>query len=510
VRCVLAFLAFACFVPAKACAQVMSVEELNDRVEQWRAAKKAPPASRYHVEGRATFLDRRHISFKNCRISFESASDLPEPTRRGSNLEAAGTIVRDERRGAYRFLVDSVRELPSDVETFLDRRRLLRDQPAEKLFDLADWARRRGEFYKDAELSTFSDEATVQALELERRQLPRGDWQGLLALADKAGRLKVPAKAAEELVHEGISILWRDTRGRTGVSLQELLKLIEVRLVGATEQSRNFDSAVQSTYFSAPDDTYRAADQEKRKRLNRMLYADVLLRTITPELAPDGSNGFEVAEKIDRLIPEQSALAESYRDRALATRSKEVDRLERPDLIETAKKYRDRGQARQAEQLIETWLTLRRRVLDPDDTEGLIQLTRDYRTLLNRNDLADKLLKEAWQRNPKATDIAERLQQAGYRLFDGAWMTIAEYNARPEGQLARKIRAGDIVKGMTGSDVRRSLGEPQRIARAATADQITEIWSYGQSDTTRLTVLLKRAKRQPDLSVVEVTQSAMQ
>ena len=76
-------------------------------------------------------------------------------------------------------------------------------------------------------------------------------------------------------------------------------------------------------------------------------------------------------------------------------------------------------------------------------------LSDEYRALLKRNESADRLLKDAWSRNRDATDIAERLQQAGYKLFEGTWMTDTEYVARFEGQMEQAIRAGRVDTGMT-------------------------------------------------------------
>jgi hypothetical protein len=284
------------------------------------------------------------------------------------------------------------------------------------------------------------------------------------------------------------------------------VELIAERLSGSRDPLPHPYAELRKEYFASPLEVYASADATTRGTLHRLLYCDVLLRTLTHDLAADGSNGFVIAERIDKQIPEQHALAETFRDRALAVRAREVESLSKAEMLALAREYRDRRQIPQADQLVEAWLTLRRRRLDPQDTEGLLQLTDDYRQLVRRNDLADLLLKEAWKRNPRLTDIAERLKQAGYRLHEGVWLSEAEFNARPEGQLEQAIRAGRVDIGMSASHVRRSLGEPQSLARAATAGQITEVWTYEQAAATRLVVRLTRGRRQSDLKVAEVSQ----
>ncbi|HTI49475.1 MAG TPA: hypothetical protein VL475_00935, partial [Planctomycetaceae bacterium] len=409
---------------------------------------------------------------------------------------------------AYSFRVESLRELPNDLETFLERRRELRNRSADAWYELGEWAEKRGEFYKDQELLARSEEANLRGLELEWQGPARGNSPQLLALADKARRLHLPGKLAEELRHEALVVLWLDTRRETGDKLTGLLSQMSDLLPGSTVPLTDPNARLQKEYFDSPLEVYRRADGPTRTTLHRLLYVDVLLRTITPELAADGSNGFAIAEKIDALAPEQHALAESFRDRALAARAQEVETLTKSDMLALADEYRGRQQPQRAEQLIESWLTLRQRRLEPDDTEGLIQLTDEYRNLLKRHDLADRLLKDGWKKNPRATDIAERLERAGYRLHEGAWLNAMEYNNRPEGRVDQAIRTGRVEIGMSAGNLRRSLGEPQRLARSATSGQISEIWTYDQIGATRLTVRLHRNRRQSEATVVEISQSS--
>ena len=158
----------------------------------------------------------------------------------------------------------------------------------------------------------------------------------------------------------------------------------------------------------------------------------------------------------------------------------------------------------EADHLIETWLTIRLRKLEADDTEGLLELTDDYRKLLRQNDVANRLLIDAWKRNPKAADFTERLENEGYHLDGTNWVTAAEFNSRPEGQLEQAIREGRVEPGMTVSHVRRSLGEPAAQARAATAGQVTEVWRYEFSGSTQLVVRFVRRAAQAEMTVVGV------
>src|SRR5262249_2198421 len=187
-------------------------------------------------------------------------------------------------------------------------------------------------------------------------------------------------------------------------------------------------------------------------------------------------------------IPEQHRLAESFRDRALRAQAEDVANLGRSQMLELAEQYRELRQNKEAEKLVETWLTVRVRATDADDTEGLLELTEDYRRLLKRDDQANRLLMDAWKRNPRAKDVIERLEKEGFHLEDDHWITAAEFDSRREGKVEKAIREGRVEPGMTASEVRRSLGVPPAVARAVTAGQVMEVWTYDLSNTTKLLV----------------------
>jgi len=494
-------------LPSLVRGETLSIEQLNEKVAGWKAGKKEPPPVKYQVEGRALLVAKERVQFRNSPIIFESDEPLPELTRPSMCIEATGMVVRDPETGAYSFRVQSIRELPSDLDRFLEKRRQARSGPPSKWFELGAWAAQRGEFYKDHELIARSEEAYQKGIESERLALARDNPQGFFELAEKARRYKLSEKRAQELLHEGIIILWQSSRRQSGQPLVELARIISERLKGSTTELPQIDVELEKEYVAAPLEVYREADTATRNKLHRILYVDVVLRTILPELKSDGSNGFAIAEKIEKQAGEKRSEIERCKDLALAARSKEVETLSKSDMLALADSLRKRDQPQAAEQLTESWLTLRLRQLEADDTEGLIEVTDDYRALLKRHDLANRLLIDGWVRNQKATDLAERLQQAGYVLHEGTWLTESKYNARPEGRLEQAIRAGRVDPGMTASHVRRSLGEPQRQARSATAGQVSEVWTYDQSNSTRLVVRLQRNRRQTELTVVDVTQA---
>jgi hypothetical protein len=496
---------------AQARAEAMPMMEFYAKVEQWTSEKKEPPPLTYTVEGRVNLVSREWLSFQNCKhcksnVVFQLKTDFPERRSKSSNIEVTGKVHRDPRSGVYTFEVLAAREVSGDVEKFHELRRKLRQQPPEKSYELAQWAKTRGEFYEDHRLVALSEEVCRDGFELERKELARDNPEGLLKLVDKARRLRLPLSLQDELAHEAFHHLCAKSENLSIPALLDLAKRMTGYLSECQTPLRFLPTDLMKEYNVRPLPTYAAAAPETRHKIHRLLYSDLIKRTITPGLAADGSNGFEIAEQIEKLVPEQRLLAEGFRTRALAAQAADVEKLTRSQMLELADKYRERQETREANHLVETWLTLRLRALEPDDTEGLLELTDDYRRLLRQHDFANRLLIDAWKRSPKAADIAERLETEGYHLDGTNWLTETEFNSRPEGRLDRAIREGRVEPGMTASHVRRSLGEPASQARAATAGQVTEIWRYELSGSTHLVVRFVKRAGQTELAVVDVAQ----
>lgn len=488
---------------ASAAVRDFTVEEFND-------PKNRREGVEVRVEGRVSTYSGQMLRLKYCDLPFYSPTDLPPRVRSAGNIEVTGVVEPSKTSGRPQFTIRSVRETPSDLDRYLAMRREIRKDDAEGWYELARWADKRGMFYKDQELLARSDEARLRGFEIERKTAARENPQDLLKLAARAKEVGVSDAVRQELVHSAYQLQWSRLKSEPVEKLSSLAEGIARDLPGSTEPLPFAESELTKAYAEHPLEAYRTADAAARRKMHRLLYGQVLLRTLMPKLAADGSNGFELADEIDKLLPEQHKLAETYRDKALAARAAMIEKLPRREVLALVEQYRGRRQPQEANQLLESWLTLRRRKLNPDDTEGLLQLTEEYRTLLNRSDLANRWLIEAHMKNPNAADIEEKLTQLGYRLVDGVWMSDLEFNARPEGRLDRAIREGRVEAGMTAAQVRRSLGEPLSFARAATAGQIVELWTYGLTDTSRLTIRLVKTRRQQEATVADVSETKSQ
>ncbi len=490
-------------------AETWSVREFEDKIRQWKADQKLPPPLTYTIEGRVSLYSKDRLRLLRCDVPFLSKSELPVFSRKLPNVEVTGKIVVDSRSGEYSFDISSVREVASDLEKFNELHRKARQQPADKWYELGRWAESRGEFYKDDVLLARSEDAYRHAIDLERKELAREKPEALLDLAERTVKYRVSPALREEIIHEAFYRLWKSSQKQAVPELKNLARRMAEQLSESTVPMKYWPDELLKKYLAEPLETYASADGATRRMIHRLLYADVIIRTITPRLEADAKNGFEIADEIDQAIREEKRQAEELRDRALKARAAEIDKLTRTQVLDLAETYRSRGEPKQADQVLQSWLTKRLRALDPDDTEGLLDVTDDYRRLLKQEALADRLLIDAWKRNPKAGDVIERLKELGYRLFEGSWLSASEFSDRPEGQLEQSIRQGRVETGMTAGNVRRALGEPLSKARAATAGQVAEVWTYGLSDASRLVVRLVKRADQKESTVVSVAQQSV-
>jgi hypothetical protein len=501
----------------------LSVKEFQDKLQGWKAEGKSPPPLPFEVEGRVSLYSKdrlRLFGLKDPPVLFLSKSELPDLARKWATV--TGKIRVDSRSGDYTFDISSAKESRSDLERFHEKRSKIRSATASDWYELGRWAEIRGQFYQNdgvvargvderfardvEELLSRGADAYRHGIEIERKARAKDDdVEGLFELAKKANEFRLPLADSQELIHEACHLLVQQSLAQQGSDLADLARQLGEKLPGVLDPAF-ISTDLARQYQNQAVATYAAADPATRRKLHRLLYTGVLMKTISAELADDALNGSEVADKIDKLVPEQYRLAEEYRDRALNARAKEPEKLTRSQVLDLAEQYRIRGSKRRGEQLLDDWLTLRLNRLDPDDTEGLLEVTEEYRRLLKRNDLADRLLIDAWKRNPHARDVAERLEKAGYRLFEGTWLAEEEFSNRPEGQMEQFIRAGVAKRGMTSGQVRRSRGNPDSFARAVSAGQVTELWSYTLSDGSRLVVRFVKKTGQPEAIVADVAQ----
>src|SRR5262249_39584190 len=141
---------------------------------------------------------------------------------------------------------------------------------------------------------------------------------------------------------------------------EQLLSDMEQDLPGCRTPLAADDPSLRQKYLLSPESVYASAKPAERQILHRLLWSSLELNRLERELSPDYQNGFEIASKIDDVIPEFHARAETYRDRVLRSRSLSVENMTRAEVLQLRQDYRDRKQPKLGEEAVEAWLQLKK------------------------------------------------------------------------------------------------------------------------------------------------------
>lgn len=491
------------FAPA---AEPQSVQSFVALTEKWPEFAQA--GLRFHLEGRYRFLSRKMIRFENCDLPFEAAPGQTLPRLPGSTRTAEVTGHLAMKVGKPTFIVQDLRERPSDLDAVRARRvEIVRRGDAEAWYGLGRWIAERASFYGDDELQREADAANLQALTIERSTLAADDVEGRFALAEKAAGLKLES-ARVELLHEAFRLRWDALRKKPAPDYQSLLDELARDLPGSARSLAELAPALEKKYRELPLAVYGAADATERRRLHRLFFSEVALAMIRADARPDGRNGFEIAARIEKLLPERKALAEQYRDAELQWRLSRVASLSRSDMLDLARQFEERDQPAKALETKRAWLIARTERLRQEGASGLVVAAEEYINLLDDRSTAVELLIEAHRQAPESQQATSHLRQLGYVWNQGRWLPSAEAEALPLSPIQQAIREGRIARGMTAAEVRQALGAPASVARVATAEQINEVWIYGERNASRLAIhfLRPRQENAAEARVVGVSQ----
>ncbi|HLQ45238.1 MAG TPA: hypothetical protein VK137_10950, partial [Planctomycetaceae bacterium] len=359
----------------------------------------------------------------------------------------------------------------------------------------------------------------------ERQELKEVTPATLRTLAGRAHDLGLDESLRFDLLHESFWLEWEslqksappidpnaDEIDVANDPLFAFLERLDGDLPGATTKSENMPPLLTDAHRKSPLLSYRNADEASRRVLHRLFHLDVATAAIARLTRPDGSNGSEIAERIDELIPEQHDLAERHRDAELAFLAKNAATISRNQLNDLVQRCRDRKQETFAKEAIVNWLKRREQSLRKDGVTGLIQLADERLALLQDQAGAGSLLLEAFQQTPKNEDIIERLKKLGYQEVNGQWMLPTAMPTTPnrattpmsETELDRNIRRGIPSVGMTPDQLLRCLGAPSSVTRIATFGRVTESWTYREGASIRHTATIEGRPNLRTASVVAI------
>jgi hypothetical protein len=391
------------------------------------------------------------------------------------------------------------------MHQYRDREAALRHPKADDWYALAQWAGERGRFYDDDELLAAARLCNVRGLGLEARDLPRDDIDGRFHLASKARTIGVPEAISDELRHEAYRAWW--TRAISGAAtnteeLAALLRRLQTDWPHALAPLTAWPTDLLNAYTQNPLEAYRLADEAQRGILRRIFAGTVQLRQITATAAADGSNGREIAARIETQVPERRSLAEQYREQELRYRKSQIGGASKAEAIELANTFRQRRQDDQAVETLRRWLAARAQQLGKlAGAPEHLALADDYWSLLHDEATTVMHLEAARRLEPESPDVAARYRELGYELESGRWT-----KPLPQQGGSRPAAATALDVGLTPAEVRQIQGGPTRIATVVSGNSVDEFWTYGEPGTSRLVVQFGRRLHQSESRVVRIFQ----
>ena len=219
-------------------------------------------------------------------------------------------------------------------------------------------------------------------------------------------------------------------------------------------------------------------------------------------VSADGRDGDQIAEKIERLIPEEATLAEQQRGLRLAYRVAHLSTETRADVENLAARLRERGQDDVARQALLQWIKSHELRLKGDGVIGLLRLADEYLSLLNNEAVAVEYLSDAYRIDPTFEEVKTKFASLGYQWQKSRWIKGNSSNSNSANPTPQAPTG--ISKGMASAELRKLLGEPGSLSRAITSRGITEVWSFGPAGGSRLVVRLEQKGRDTEPKVTAV------
>lgn len=470
----------------------IDVQQLNKQKARW--PEMADEKQRISLGGRFSGRAGNLFRMQKCELSFRAQRGLNLPRiRSGNNVEVIGFLRQHE--GQIEFLVERIAQGKADADVLQSRKNRLSPSDFKAWYELAEWARRRAEFYEDSVLLDGSQELLQQGFKIERQSIARGEHKKLRALAERAKELQLDEALRNDLIHQSLRWQWAQLAAKKPLPVKErtaFLKQLGDDLKNARQPIRLQKPKLQREYKIRPEQTYADAKLSDRILLHRYFYREVLLPMIVAELKSDGSNGEAVSLRLRREIPEESELADDYEARELQFRVKNSNSLTRSEMLDLVDQLERTNQRKLAKETKTKWVRASASRLATRGPAGLVQAANEYDALLGDRTKAIQLLKQAWQESPEKAEIEQRLERFGVYRRENAWMSKAQVDALPENQIDQAMRDARVIPGMNMDQVRKSLGQPDRVSRMITLGQTQIAWSFLDASSNRVVVLFRR------------------
>lgn len=481
-------------------AQTLSVREIvSDSVDLKMLADREKTV---HISGRydGRLGSRIRLAKLPVEVVPQRSVTLPENMRTGQRLTVSGLL----RRTRDIIVLDTSRISigTTDVERLASRAQQLRQNQPSEMYALADEFQELAEFYDDQELRNAVQSLRLSAFQNQRAAV-RGDSAGLQRLAESA---ETRGFFSEDLI---ASVRFESVIAAAKTGMENgLSKRIQESLPGWNEPSKAEPFEHEALYLRDPVSAFEASDERQRRQIVRLVYRRVRLAEILNQLKTDGSNGLNMADQLQKELPEETAAILKAREAFVQYRLQGVPTLNRRQLEDLVELLTVLRRESGINSMVTEWLQAQERRLENGQLDGVLASAEEYLFAWERwkteawRQRAVELLKRGWgmarDTAPQEADaIAKRLEQLGWTHLRGQWMTSQDVANLPGNDIDLAMKEGRVVKGMSPAQVLATLGEPSRKVRLLSARLVSEIWIYGDVEGSGITVHLERGRHVP-------------
>ncbi len=502
-------------------AETVSVQEFLEMEKDWKDLAKKK--TKITIEGRISSISKTFFRFRKCKISFRSSrkNGFRTTSIKSRTVEVYGNLkkslkARDKNseEPEYYFEVKTLSAIPSDMKSFENKRLFLKKDNPDSWAKLGKWALNRASFYEDNDLMIAGEEVIYKSFIIEKKLIPDKQYKPLFALIQKMNDWPFETIApSEEMIwfrHEAFRRWWNEVKANKLADVDPLKNEIRGQLKGCESVITPEEFKLKDSYEKNPVQVYNEAPPEKRPVLHRLFYIDILYEVIMSQKQAGGENGYEIASLLDKNIPEIKGVQGKLRGEELDLRKKRIQTFTRAEILDLAKKYKERNEIKNRTEVLKTWLKIRTGKELKEGPAGLLLIARDYQLLLNDQKTSYEILIQAYEMNPKSEEISQALKKLGYAFQKGRWIKASNVKPTEVSKIRAAMKSGEVIKGMTQDQVTKTLGKPGSISKAASVSKIDIVWVYGNRAENRLVIhfIKQRKNRKSSVKVYSISQLA--
>lgn len=394
------------------------------------------------------------------------------------HVELSGKLSR--AGGKLRFTVDRLNKTRPESEVFAERRERIGKVNFPAMYALADWARRRAEWYQDSQLADLSKAAWLQAFHGEEEDLARrGQADALLALAQRGAENDVAPNDLERMRFRALLLKRASVPADDSDARLKLADEVQSLLGAQPADPVELPAELSDERLLAE---YSKADAPRRQAWNRDFYADLVERALKAKSTTAESDLPALVEIAEERTPERGELIHELKRLELERRAKTADRLSRGEILSLRTAFQDLQLPERGDEVVRRWLAGRRSRLDRLDVEDRIALARDYLNLVADRAAAEELFRESLAIAP-SPDAERGLSELGFVNLGGQWRRPAELREREP--------PAALEPGAAEQAVLATLGPPDSVSKTGGAGWIVEQWRY--SGPPALWIYLRRS-----------------